>query len=208
VRVRFHDFLLDTERRELSRGGERVPLRPKAMQLLETLVEQRPRAMSQEELYDRLWPDTFVDKTSLHKVMYQLRQSLGDDDQAIIRTVYGFGFSFAATVIDEEPGAPSTRCQIVIGESEFDLREGENLVGREREAAVRIEAPSISRRHARIVISGEQVTLEDLNSKNGTFVRGKRVHRGELSDGDAILFGTVAAAFRIVREEGSTETVL
>jgi len=208
VRVRFHDFVLDTERRELSRGNARVPLRPKALQLLETLVEQRPRAVSQEELYDRLWPDTFVDKTSLHKVMYQLRQALGDDDQAMIRTVYGFGFSFTATVIDEEPGAPSVRCQIVIGESEFDLREGENLVGRDRDAAVRIEASSISRRHARIVISGEQATLEDLNSKNGTFLRGKRVHLGELKDGDAILFGTVAAVFRIVRAEGSTETVL
>lgn len=208
MRVRFHDLLLDTERRELSRGSARVPLRPKAMQLLETLVEQRPRAMSQEELYDRLWPDTFVDKTSLHKVMYQLRQALGDDEQTIIRTVYGFGFSFAAGVIDEAPGAPAVRCQIVIGDSEFDLREGENLVGRDHEAAVRIESPSISRRHARIVISGERVTLEDLRSKNGTFLRGKRLHRGELSDGDAILFGTVAAAFRIVRAEESTETVL
>ena len=205
MRVRFHDFVLDTDRRELLRGGAPVSLRPKAMQLLETLVAQRPKAMSQEELYDRLWPDTFVDKNSLHKVMHQLREALGDAEQTIIRTVYGFGFSFAAPALDDEP---KSHCQIVIGDAEFDLREGENLVGRERDAAVRIEAPSISRRHARIVVSGEHAALEDLQSKNGTFVRGQRIHRGELRDGDAILFGTVAAAFRVLRAQASTETVL
>jgi len=208
VRVRFYDFLLDTERRELSRAGTPVPLRPKAMRLLETLIEHRPKAISQEELYDRLWPDSFVDKISLHKVMYQLRKALDDDHQTMIRTVYGFGFSFAAAAIYEEPGSPSARCQIVIGDSEFDLREGENLVGREHGAAVRIEAPSISRRHARIIISGEQATLEDLQSKNGTWIRGTRIHRGELKDGDSIVFGIVAAAFRIVPAEQSTETDL
>jgi len=120
VRVRFDEFLLDTERRELTRAGAPVPLRPKAMRLLETLVEQRPKAISQKEL--------------------------------------------------------SARWRIVIGDSEFDLHDGENLVGREHDAAVRIEAPSISRRHARIIIDGETATLEDLRSKNGTWLRGKRIH--------------------------------
>jgi DNA-binding winged helix-turn-helix (wHTH) protein len=208
VRVRFNDFVLDTDRRELLRGEARVPLRPKALQLLEILIEQRPKAVSREDLSDRLWPKTFVDTNALHKLMYQLREALSDDEQTIIRTVYGFGFAFAATATDEAPGAAKARCRIVIGESEFDLREGENVVGRERDAAVRIEAASISRRHARITVSGDHATLEDLQSKNGTWIRGKRIHRGELSDGDAILFGTVAAAFRIVAAEQSTETAL
>jgi DNA-binding winged helix-turn-helix (wHTH) protein len=208
VRVRFGDFLLDTDRRELSRGSEPVPLRPKALKLLEALISQRPKAVSQEELYDGLWPDTFVDKNSLHKVMHQLREALQDEGQTIIRTVYGFGFSFAATAIGDAPGRLAVRCQIVIGESEFDLREGENIVGRDRDAVVRIEAPSISRHHARIVVSGDQASIEDLQSKNGTCVRGKRIHRGELENGDSILFGTVAAAFRIVPAERSTETDL
>jgi len=180
-----------------------VPLRPKAFQLLQTLVEHRPKAVSQEELYDCLWPETFVDKNSLHKLMHQLRDALGDEDQTIIRTVYGFGFSFAAPAFDDDPKA---RFQIVIGDSEFDLREGENLAGRGAGAAVRIESPSMSRRHARIVISGMKATIEDLQSKNGTFVRGRRVHSAELRDGDAIVFGTVAAVFRILAAEVSTET--
>jgi DNA-binding winged helix-turn-helix (wHTH) protein len=208
VRVRFNDFVLDTDRRELLRGDARVPLRPKALQLLEILIEQRPKAVSQEELADRLWPETFVDKNALHKLMHQLRDALVDQEQAIIRTVYGFGFAFAAAAIDESAGTPRTRCRIVIGDSEFDLRDGENIVGRDRDAAVRIEAASISRRHARIMVSGEHVTLEDLQSKNGTWIRDKRIHRGELSDGDSILFGTVAASFCIVAAEQSTETAL
>lgn len=208
MRVRFVDFLLDTDRRELLRGEARVPLRPKALQLLEILVEQRPRAVSHEVLTDRLWPETFVDRNSIHKLMFQLRGALGDDEQTIVRTVYGFGFAFAATAIDEVPVAAIARCRIVIGDSEFDLSEGENVVGRERHAAVRIEAASISRRHARITVSGEHATLEDLQSKNGTWIRGKRIHKGELSDGDTILFGTVAAAFRVAGTEQSTETAL
>jgi DNA-binding winged helix-turn-helix (wHTH) protein len=208
VRVRFHDFVLDTGRRELSRGESRVPLRPKAIQLLAVLIEQRPKAVSQEELADRLWPETFVEKNALHKLMHQLREALDDGKQTIIRTVYGFGFAFAATAIDKAPGAANTHCRIVIGDSEFDLREGENVVGRERDAAVRIEAVSISRRHARITINGNHATLEDLQSKNGTWIRGKRIHKGELTDGDGILFGTVAAAFRVIAAEPSTETAL
>lgn len=207
MRVRFSDFLLDTDRRALSRGGAPVALRPKALQLLEILVEQRPKAVSQEELYDRLWPDTFVDKRSLHKVMYELREALGDAEQTIIRTIYGFGFSFAAAAVDDAPGPPPPRWQIVIGDRELPLREGENLVGRDYDASIRIDAPSISRHHARIVVAGERVTIEDLQSKNGTCVGGKRIHAAELREGDAILFGTVAASFHVVPREHSTETV-
>jgi DNA-binding winged helix-turn-helix (wHTH) protein len=205
VRVRFSDFILDTDRRELLRGNEPVHLQPKTFQLLEILAEKRPRALSQQELYDQLWPDTFVDKSNLHNLIYQLREALDDRDQKIIRTVYGFGFSFAAA---EGDTGPRSRWQIVVGDQEFDLHEGENLIGRERGLAVRINSGSISRHHARILVSADTVTLEDLDSKNGTSLRGRRVRSAsELQDGDVIVFGTVAAKVRAVRPAGSTETV-
>jgi len=207
VRIRFGDFALDTDRRELSRDNQLLPLRPKALELLQVLIENRPRAMSHAELYDSLWPDSFVEKAGLHKVMHQLREALGDEEHAIIRTVYGFGFSFAAAAFEEPENAKVTHWQIVIGDREFDLREGENIVGRDRDAAIRIDAASISRRHARIIIAGEQATLEDLGSKNGTSLRGKRIRLSHLTDGDRILFGTVAAAFRVISAVPSTETV-
>jgi DNA-binding winged helix-turn-helix (wHTH) protein len=207
VRICFQDFALDTDRHELSRDSKPLPLRLKALELLQILIENRPKAMSHAELYDRLWPDTLVQKTSLHKVMYQLREALGDDEHAIIRTVYGFGFSFAAAAYEEQPNIVLTRWQVVIGDREFDLREGENIVGRERGAAIRLDAASISRRHARIIITGDQATLEDFGSKNGTLLRGKRIRVARLNDGDSILFGTIAAAIRVIRAAASTETV-
>jgi DNA-binding winged helix-turn-helix (wHTH) protein len=207
MRVRFGDFVLDSERRELLRGNEALRLRPKAFELLQALIAKRPNAVSQEELYDTLWPDTFVERTNLHKLMHHVRTVLGDRDQTIIRTVYGFGFAFEAISHDAESAAILVKWQIVVGDREFELHEGENIVGRERDAPVRIDAPSISRRHARILIDGERVTVEDLGSKNGTCVSGKRVHQCALADGDSVLFGTVAGSFRAVPTERSTESV-
>jgi DNA-binding winged helix-turn-helix (wHTH) protein len=204
MRVRFGDFVLDTDRRELLRRGEPVHLSPKTFQLLQILAEERPNAVAQQDLYDRLWPETFVEKSNLHDLIYQLRQALDDGQQTIIRTVYGFGFSFAA------PGSGATSAalwQIVIAGREFDLHDGENLVGRERGASVRINSGSISRHHARITVSPSGVTLEDLDSKNGTTLRGRPIHSvSDLRDGDRIVFGTVAAVLRAVRPATTTET--
>src|SRR4051794_13850434 len=112
MRIRFGDFVLDTEQHELTRDGEPVHLPPKTFHLLQILAEARPKAVAQEELYDRLWPDTFVAKSNLHNLIYQLREALDDREQTLVRTVYGFGFSFAAPV--SEAAAPP-RWQIVIG---------------------------------------------------------------------------------------------
>ena len=206
VRVRFGDFILDTDQRELLRGSESVHLPPKALEALSILIERRPSAVAQTDLYDRLWPDTFVDKSNLHNVIHQLRAVLGDGDHLIIRTVYGFGFSFSAPAVDNAPR--SAGWQIVIGDREFDLPEGENIVGRDHNVAVRIDSPSISRSHARIIVSSDGATIEDLGSKNGTALNGRRVRDVRpIADDDKVTFGAIAAVFRVVRTVKSTETV-
>ncbi len=206
MRARFGSFVLDTERRELLRDGKPVHLPPKAFQLLARLVEKRPHAVSQQDLYDHIWPGTFVRKESLHNLMSQVREALDDRDQAIIRTVYGFGFSFAAPVVGDDAPA-SAQWQIVVGDREFDLHAGENIVGRDRGVAVRIDSTSISRRHARIVVTDDSITVEDLRSKNGTIVRGKRIHSvSGLGSGERVIFGTIAAILRAVPGAPSTET--
>ena len=206
MRVRFGDFILDTDQRELLRGSQSVHVPPQALEALAILVERRPSAVAQTDLYDRLWPDTFVNKSNLHNVIHQLRAALGDGDHLIIRTVYGYGFSFAATAVESAPG--NAGWQIVIGEREFDLREGENIVGRERDAAVRIDSPSISRCHARIIVSSDGATIEDLGSKNGTALNGRRIREVRpIADGDQVTFGTIAGVFHALRAVKSTETV-
>jgi ABC transport system ATP-binding/permease protein len=56
--------------------------------------------------------------------------------------------------------------------------------------------PEVSRRHARIVVEGTRTTIEDLESRNGTFVRGRAIHRPTpLADGDEVAFGPVRTTF-------------
>jgi len=65
VQVRFGPFLLDSESRELLRDRSRVPLSPKAFDLLCILIADRPKAISKRELQERLWPATFVVEKNL-----------------------------------------------------------------------------------------------------------------------------------------------
>ncbi len=75
---------------------------------------------------------------------------------------------------------------------------GINVVGRDRDADVRIDDPSVSRRHARLVVDGEDVGVEDLESKNGTRVGGVPVSRPtRLATGDVVVFGGIETRFEV-----------
>ncbi|MCL4820424.1 MAG: FHA domain-containing protein [Vicinamibacteria bacterium] len=86
------------------------------------------------------------------------------------------------------------------------LAAGENACGRAAEAAVVVADPTASKRHARIVLGFDAVTVEDLGSANGTRVNGALVARARLFDGDRVAFG--AASFRVGIEEGDREVTL
>ena len=87
------------------------------------------------------------------------------------------------------------------------LIDGEHLIGRDADVAVWLDSPAISRHHARIHVDGAAATLEDLASKNGTYLRGERVTGpSALADGDEIRLGSVALTFRLQEAGRSTET--
>jgi len=96
TQIPFGDFVLDLDARELRRGGERLKLSPKALQLLEILGTNRPRAFSKAELQERLWPETFVVEKNLANLVAEIRDTLGDNpvEQRFIRTVPRFGYAF------------------------------------------------------------------------------------------------------------------
>src|SRR5262245_33842482 len=96
MKVSFGDFVLDLDSRELRRGGEPVRLTPKAFQLLEILVTNRPKALPKADLHDRLWPDTFVVEKNLANLVSEIRLVLGDSPSApaFIRTVPRYGYAF------------------------------------------------------------------------------------------------------------------
>jgi pSer/pThr/pTyr-binding forkhead associated (FHA) protein len=87
------------------------------------------------------------------------------------------------------------------------LLPGENVLGREPEGGINLDSPTVSRRHARILISAAGATLEDLNSKNGTFLRGHRVSSPvTLANGDDIRAGSVVLRFRMSSPRDLTST--
>jgi DNA-binding winged helix-turn-helix (wHTH) protein len=212
-RVSFDPFTLDVETRQLLRGSaaEPVHLSPKAFELLCVLVESRPRAIAKKELHERLWPSTYVSDATLSSLINELRAALGEKgrEARFIRTVHGFGYSFVAVAYEE--GAPAARraaCWVVVGGREQLLGEGEHVLGRDTAAVVCLNSSSVSRRHARITIHGETATLEDLGSKNGTFVADQPVTAPtKLSDGDRIRVGTCELTFHSNVAPGSTETL-
>jgi DNA-binding winged helix-turn-helix (wHTH) protein len=213
VRVSFGDFVLDTDIREFRRGSQALHLSPKAFQLLEILVGSRPRAVSKTDLQERLWPDTFVVEKNLPNLIGEIRDALGDDpsEPGFIRTVHRFGYAFregSGKADSRTSGEGAARFRVVWPEGRAVLDEGDHLLGRDPDLELFLDSPSVSRRHALIRISAAQATVEDLGSKNGTFVRGGRIERPtRLEDGDVVTFGSIEVTIRAIRAAGSTETM-
>jgi DNA-binding winged helix-turn-helix (wHTH) protein len=213
MRVVFGECEFDSGQRVVCRHGRVIPLSPKALQLLELLVDRRPEAVAKTEILERLWPGTFVTDASLHNLVTEVRAALGDSPQArrYIRTVPRYGYAFQA---DARPaparatsGLASSGPRLVSRRREWSLSEGVNLVGRDRDCAVRIDSATLSRRHARIVVTGTRATVEDLGSKNGILVNGRRVEdRVALEENDEIQLGSVTVTYRVQNALPSTLT--
>jgi DNA-binding winged helix-turn-helix (wHTH) protein len=211
VRLRFGECTLDSNARELLRDGIRRDLSPKAFQLLELLLDVRPRAVTKEEIHEHLWPRAFVSDSSLPRLAAEIRAALGDDAKRprLLRTVHRFGYAFFGAVATEAADAISatTPCRVIWGERHIALLPGENILGRSADARVPLDLGRVSRHHARIVVEDGKAVLEDLGSKNGTFVRGQLVTQpAELEDGDEICIGPVVLVFRTSSSNSTTET--
>jgi DNA-binding winged helix-turn-helix (wHTH) protein len=211
MRLRFADCVFDAETREVLRGGHPAAISPKAFALLELLIEARPRAVSKSDIHERLWPGIHVSEANLPNLVVELRTALGDDahNPSIIRTLARFGYAFSARAAPEHREEPEERegpvYRLLWGRREIALDPGDNLIGRDREAAVWIDDESVSRRHASIRIGGDGAEVEDLGSKNGTYVREKKIRRATpLSDRDVVKIGPVALTLRVLRRTGST----
>ncbi|MCK6682676.1 MAG: winged helix-turn-helix domain-containing protein, partial [Thermoanaerobaculia bacterium] len=137
MRLRFGDFVLDFERRQLLRGAQPVEMSPKAFQLLSLLVKKRPRALGKDEILESLWPGTFVSEGNLASLVNEIRHALGEKgrDSGSIRTVHGFGYAFGREAMAEPEEevrvrAVAPRHRLVWGQRVILLSEGENLMGR------------------------------------------------------------------------------
>src|SRR5262245_30537204 len=210
MRVTFGGYHLDAGTRQLFRGETEVGLSPKAFDLLQMLVDNRTRAVSKAELHERLWAGTYVTDANLSVLVAELRRALRDraDAPKFVRTVHRFGYAFCGEISRVDESAQTHTCWIVWNGREVALRDGDNIIGRDPGAAVRLDVPSVSRRHARISVSSDGVVVEDLGSKNGTLLRKERIQgRAPLADLDELQVGSVRITVRILTGGASTQTL-
>jgi DNA-binding winged helix-turn-helix (wHTH) protein len=213
VRLSFGPCTLDLDTRQLLRNGKEIHLTPKAYLLLETLISERPKVVSKADLQQRLWPDTFVVEANLSALVAEIRTALGDRARTprCIRTVHGFGYAFCAdAIIASGPRAVTTEspsCWLEWGKRRFPLTHGEHVIGRDPDVDIKLDGSTVSRRHARLVVTAEGALLEDFGSKNGTFHGETRVTSPVgLADGDDIRIGSVRVTFHAPAPQLSTET--
>jgi len=96
----FDRFRIDTKRSLLTRDGEPVAIKAKALDTLVLLVQHAGRLLEKEELMNRLWPDTAVEEANLTQNIFEVRKALGEvpGEQRFIATVARRGYRFVAEV--------------------------------------------------------------------------------------------------------------
>jgi DNA-binding winged helix-turn-helix (wHTH) protein len=205
---------LDLDARRLFRGHDELHLSPKAFETLRQLVENRPRPLSKAELLTRVWPDVTVTEVSVARVINEIRETLGDDRRGrIVRTMHSLGYAFVADIEDAATGQRTSGTRrhpagwLVSASRSVPLYEGSQIIGRDPTLEIFLDSTKVSRRHARIEIRGTQATMEDLGSKNGSFVEGVRIEGPTfLRPGHSVRIGPFTFGFRMEPGAGSTET--
>jgi DNA-binding winged helix-turn-helix (wHTH) protein len=208
--VRFGPFLLNEGERALTRGGAEVHLTPKAFDLLVVLLAEAPRVVPKSELHTRVWRGTFVSDATLVGVVKELRHALDDRDALVsyIRTVHRVGYAFAQPVESDHGEESRASHWVALGGRHVALKAGANRIGRDPGSAVWLDFAGVSRVHARIEVKRDKATIEDLGSKNGTRVGGKRVIGVvALHDGDRVEIGREVMIYRCSALGFSTETI-
>jgi DNA-binding winged helix-turn-helix (wHTH) protein len=215
TRLAFGEFVLDSDTRRLLRAGRAVPLSPKAFQLLEALVASRPRALSKDELHDLLWPDSFVVEANLANLVGSIRAALGDDAQSprYVRTVHRFGYAFEAEAADAVPtrprSGPGGPFRLTWKGGRAVLAQGEHVLGREPGLEISLDSTTVSRRQALIRVEGDEAAIEDLGSKNGTYVGGKKIRgAATMKDRDVVKVGPATLTLRVLKRTGSTRSTI
>jgi TolB-like protein len=109
VRYEFGEHVIDLDRRELRRGGERIATEPQVFDLIAFLVRNRERVVSRDDLINEVWGGRIVSDSAVTTRINAARRALGDSGaaQAVIRTLSRKGVRFIAEV--HEGGMPATR---------------------------------------------------------------------------------------------------
>jgi DNA-binding winged helix-turn-helix (wHTH) protein len=179
-----------------------VHLEPRVTDVLVYLARHAGRVLHKHEILDAVWPDRYVSQSVLTRAIAILRRELGDDagDPTFIETIPKRGYRLLPPVVWEHEPVEDVRQQIVgqsgrfwlmVDRQEVPLTDGPHVIGRGVDATIRVASSKASRRHARLVVQDDDLTIEDLGSKNGTRVSGDPLEgRRRLRNGDQITIGS------------------
>jgi DNA-binding winged helix-turn-helix (wHTH) protein len=193
----FGSFRLDTVNHCLWRGDESTPLTPKAFDVLRYFVERPGRLVTQDELLEALWPETYVNPEGIRKYILEVRKVLGDpaDQPAFIKTLPKRGYQFIAPVTEDHK-APR---------AESAAQPSGGVVGRQLGLA-RLDAcleNALNGRRQIVFITGEagigKTTLVDVFENHVSQVAKLRVARGQCTEG----FGGIEAYYPLLEAFGS-----
>lgn len=196
--ARFGSFELDPARRLLFRDGREIHLTPKAFHLLSVLIDAAPAVVPKATLHERLWPNGVVSDSALVALIQEIRRALDDRDRdaPLIRTAHRIGYALDRGVERTRTTSSEARW-VVVGAHRIALADGENIIGRDPESAVQLDHATVSRRHARLVVTPEATVLEDLGSKNGTTVHGAKLDAPvTLRNGDRFACGHLLISYK------------
>ena len=198
------EWLVEPNLNTISRGNETTRLELKVMELLVFLAHRGSRLITRRETIDGVWGTEFICDNTLTHAISELRSALGDNarEPRFIQTIHRRGYRMLVPVTNLEgreltdPGRPSCY-RIVTGARIIRLKDGVNLIGRAPEATVHVDSVWVSREHARVTVNDRTATIEDLDSRNGTFVNGRRLARAmPLAEGDTIYLGRLTDVLR------------
>jgi len=206
-------IVVDLGAHAVRRDGIDIHLAPKAFELLLILVSNRPNAVSHEQLHAALWPGVHVAETSLAALVTQLRKALGDtsDDGRVIRTLHRVGYALVGEVVvsGHVEAVTLSVCRLLWHGESIAVPAGGAVIGRDRSCAIRIDADSVSRQHARLTVAGHEASIEDLGSKNGTWVAGERIQSAvPLTDGASFRLGSEILRLEITGDDKPTRTAI
>jgi DNA-binding winged helix-turn-helix (wHTH) protein len=210
---RVGDWLVQPSLDRISCAGRTAHLRPKLMDVLVHLAEHAGEVLPKDDIIAAVWEQKFLAESVLTRSITELRHALGDDLETprYIETITKRGYRLLAPVaeLDEPRPAVAGRAAFVVSHAgrRVALAEGESMIGRAPDAALRVDSMAVSRHHARVVVAGDRARLEDLGSKNGTLVDGRVVSRSaDLFDGTRIQVGPALLVVHVIGLMGSTET--
>lgn len=196
--VRFGDFVFDGPAHLLTRSGASVHVSPKAFRLLELLISRRPSVVSKQQILDEVWPGQVLEEENVKNLIAELRRAIGDD---AIRTVHRVGYAFSADT--ESSLRPECTWSFSTGKMTYPIA-ATTRIGRSGECEIQLHDAEVSRVHARVV-PGPPPVIEDLGSRNGTFVQGRRIDCATaLCEGDVVQIGRVSLV--VQKQNANTAT--